>query len=54
LQQILLRCPVQATRQVSWKHCLFVWGLMTQGQNKNMWVSGFPTLPSFWTSKSRP
>ena len=21
---------------------------------KNMWVSGFPTLPSFWTSKSRP
>jgi hypothetical protein len=19
-----------------------------------MWVSGFPTLPSFWTSKSRP
>ena len=21
---------------------------------KKMWVSGFPTLPSFWTSKSRP
>jgi hypothetical protein len=21
---------------------------------KNMWVSGFPTLPSFWTPKSRP
>jgi hypothetical protein len=21
---------------------------------KNMWVSGFPILPSFWTSKSRP
>jgi hypothetical protein len=24
------------------------------GKKKNMWVSGFPTLPSFWTSKSRP
>ena len=26
----------------------------TLRQKKNMWVSGFPTLPSFWTSKSRP
>ena len=24
------------------------------GQKKKMWVSFFPTLPSFWTSKSRP
>jgi hypothetical protein len=25
-----------------------------KAKKKNMWVSGFPTLPSFWTSKSRP
>jgi hypothetical protein len=30
-----------------------VWKLQL-GQKKYMWVSGFPTLPSFWTSKSRP
>ena len=24
------------------------------GQKINMWVSGFPTLPSFWMPKSRP
>jgi hypothetical protein len=36
-------------------------GMITAGKlyydwakKKNMWVSGFPTLPSFWTSKSRP
>ena len=27
--------------------------LYTVGPKKNMWVSGFPTLPSFWTPKSR-
>jgi hypothetical protein len=27
--------------------------LYTLGPKKNMWVSGFPTLPSFWTPKSR-
>jgi hypothetical protein len=40
LQQILLRCPVQATRQVSWKHCLFVWGLIWPKAKKK--ICGFP------------
>jgi hypothetical protein len=29
-------------------HLAYVSALL-QGQIKNMWVSGFPTLPSFWT-----